>query len=294
MKFFRSFKILRRKKWVRFEAGRPVRYRAQNWPMAITVLICFLSVGLAASRSSSVNKPEGSKPSGRLGANGLSRIKDALGSKPTLPPVSSDGTPVTNSNNSKVSLAHKNILTTYFWVGEQSGPDNGFIPNAASTWDEQWQTHYGGVDDPVHRNNYQPAAFTPKENPFYFALPYSDIDSNGKRKPSATSCPNAAPHSTYSWCKNSWVAISHGGKIAYAQWEDAGPFSEDDIDYVFGTAEPKNKQGAKAGLDVSPAVKDYLGLSDVDRCDWGFVDASNVPEGPWKNVLTTTPGVSAN
>jgi hypothetical protein len=37
-----------------------------------------------------------------------------------------------------------------------------------------------------------------------------------------------------------------------------------------------------AGLDVSPAVRDYLGLKQqTDVTDWRFVDFSEVPRGPW-------------
>ena len=36
-----------------------------------------------------------------------------------------------------------------------------------------------------------------------------------------------------------------------------------------------------AGLDVSPAVRDYLGLQPTDVTDWRFVDFSEVPRGPW-------------
>ena len=36
-----------------------------------------------------------------------------------------------------------------------------------------------------------------------------------------------------------------------------------------------------AGLDVSPAVRDYLGLKANDVTDWRFVDFNEVPRGPW-------------
>ncbi|MEO8207202.1 MAG: hypothetical protein ABI615_13555, partial [Chthoniobacterales bacterium] len=36
-----------------------------------------------------------------------------------------------------------------------------------------------------------------------------------------------------------------------------------------------------AGLDVSPAVRDYLGIAGKDVCDWKFVEFSEVPNGPW-------------
>lgn len=192
------------------------------------------------------------------------------------------------------TISHENITTTVFWIGEKADQSNGFIANSSSAWDEQWQAHYGGYDDPNNRQSFSPAAFIPQENPFYFALPYDDLTTDGKRKPTAGNCPNSqAPElSVYSWCKNSWIKIAHGPHIAYAQWEDVGPFEDDDVAYVFGNALPKNNQGASAGLDVSPAVRDYLILRDVDKCSWSFVDAAAVPDGPWKQTVTVSKGYS--
>ncbi len=218
-------------------------------------------------------------------------------------PAASTG-PVTAASGGQANLPgtapaslnfnHTNIITTYFWVGEPADGDNGYIANKASAWDEQWQDHYGGVDSPTPRSGYFPGGFTARENPFYFALPYNDIAPNGSRKSTATNCPLANPGLNYSWCKNAWIAIRHGGKVAYAQWQDVGPFLENDFDYVLGSASPKNNQGSKAGIDVSPAVKDFLGLSDVDRTDWSFLGAVQVPSGPWKQVITKNPGGSVN
>lgn len=193
--------------------------------------------------------------------------------------------------NSKYSI-HNNITTTYFWAGEEAGKDNKNISNLPSAWDEQWVKHFGGVDDPDKRNGIFPAKFTPKENPFYFALPYNDFDSGGKRKKEVFSLIPWARSKDWgkldSMCKNQWIKITKSGKIAYAQWQDVGPFKEDDSAYVFGSSLPKSKTNKNAGLDVSPAVKDYLGLSDIDKTNWQFVDAKDVPAGPWKQVVTTS------
>jgi hypothetical protein len=35
--------------------------------------------------------------------------------------------------------------------------------------------HYGGEDSPTQRVNFLPTGFTPRQNPFYIALPYSDV-----------------------------------------------------------------------------------------------------------------------
>lgn len=195
-----------------------------------------------------------------------------------------------------IDFTHRGITTTVFWVGEAATNDNGQIGNSESAWDEHWFANFGGTDNPNNRNGILPAGFTPKENPFYFALPYSDIDDSGNRKSSATKCPlfQERKNSPHSWCKNSWIAIKNGEKIAYAQWEDAGPFGENDEAYVFGTTAPANKNGVGAGLDISPAVKDFLGLDDVSRCDWAFVSSKDVPSGPWKQIVTTTPGTTVN
>ena len=83
-------------------------------------------------------------------------------------------------------------------------------------------------------------------------------------------------------CKGRWVAIQHGRRVAYAQWEDCGPFRTDHYQYVFGDDRPRPNLNQGAGLDVSPAVRDYLGIAGKDVCDWKFVDARDVPPGPWR------------
>lgn len=187
---------------------------------------------------------------------------------------------------------HKNISTTYFWVGEEAGADNKNISNLPSAWDEDWAKHFGGVDTPDKRSGFFPAKFTPKENPFYFALPYNDFDNNGNRKKEISSLVPWAGSTVWkenqSVLKNQWIKIMKGSAVAYAQWQDVGPFKEDDASYVFGSALPKSKVNNHAGLDVSPAVRDMLGLSDIDTADWQFIPANQVPDGPWKKVVTTS------
>jgi hypothetical protein len=182
----------------------------------------------------------------------------------------------------------RNIVTTIFWIGEEPSRNNP-VPNRASSWDKDWTKNYGGFDDPnpAHRSNYIPVKFTPRQNPFYCALPYCDKATTGHR-PEA---PRVVPwfKDTYqgpavSTCKDRWVAISKGNRTVYAQWEDAGPFRTDHWEYVFGNERPKPNLNKGAGLDVSPAVRDYLGLSETDVTDWRFVEFSEVPRGPWSNL----------
>lgn len=183
----------------------------------------------------------------------------------------------------------KSTMTTIFWVGEPADSDNAYITNTESYWDEKWQEHYGGVDDPNCRTGYLPCSFTPKENPFYFALPYAEYDENGDLKTTAKEVPWYAKGSTL--LKNRWIEVRHGEYTCYAQWEDVGPNGEDDFSYVFGKTKPVNTFGEKAGLDSSPALWKCLHMSDNDITQWAFVDASDVPSGPWKDIVTTS-GIS--
>jgi hypothetical protein len=180
------------------------------------------------------------------------------------------------------------IVTTVFWIGEQPGGNN-LVPNRTSAWDKQWAKSYGGFDDPTpaHRSNYIPVKFTPRQNPFYCALPYNDKAHTGHRPEAPSVVPwfkEAYQGPAVSTCKDRWVAIRKGNRIAYAQWEDAGPFRTDHWQYVFGDERPKPNLNMGAGLDVSPAVRDYLGLKQTDVTDWRFMDFSEVPRGPWSTL----------
>jgi len=168
-------------------------------------------------------------------------------------------------------------MTTTFNVGEKAGKDNDNIPNKASFWDDDWQKHFGGVDT-LNRK------FTPQENPFYFALPYGEYDTEGNLKKNVANVPWYKKDKTI---KNRWIEVTYKGKTCYGQWEDVGPIEEDDFAYVFGSAKPKNKFDTKAGLDISPTMFHYLGMKDNDITTWRFVDFADVPDGPWKTTITT-------
>ena len=136
-----------------------------------------------------------------------------------------------------------NIVTTVFWVGEQAGGNNP-VPNYKSCWDFNWTANYGGTDNPEPRarRNYIPIAFVPRQNPFYFALPYNDV-THGQFKPEA---PLVIPWFKQSYtgpgqsvCRHRWIAIRKGNRLCYAQWEDCGPFRTDHFQYVFGNERPE-------------------------------------------------------
>jgi hypothetical protein len=151
-----------------------------------------------------------------------------------------------------------------------------------------WAQNYGGVDDPDSsaRRNYIPDAFIPRQNPFYCALAYNDV-SHGQFKPEA---PLVIPWFKQAYtgpgqsvCKDRWIAIRKGNRTCYAQWEDCGPFLTDHFQYVFQNERPKPNANRGAGLNVSPAVRDYLGLAPTDVTDWQFVEVRDVPPGPWRS-----------
>ena len=179
------------------------------------------------------------------------------------------------------------IVATVFWVGEQPTANNP-TPNHKSSWDTNWAINYGGFDDPdpaKRREDFTPVGFTPGLNPFYVALPYNDCLNYKTHKPEAA---KIIPWFKTSFIKSgktvlrgTWLAIRYGNRVCYAQWEDCGPFLTDDPDYVFGSARPKNTSNKGAGIDLSPAVRDYLGMSSGAKVDWRFVDVSEIPPGPW-------------
>jgi hypothetical protein len=180
------------------------------------------------------------------------------------------------------------IVTTVFWIGENPTANNP-VPNHSSSWDAAWSKSYGGYDDPrpSRRENYIPVNFTPRQNPFYCALPYNDKAREGHRPEAPKVVPwfkEGYRGPAVSVCKGRWVAIRKGNRTVYAQWEDAGPFRTDHWEYVFGNERPKPNLNGGAGLDVSPAVRDYLGLQDTDVTDWKFVEFSEVPTGPWARL----------
>ena len=178
----------------------------------------------------------------------------------------------------------ENIVTTVFWIGEGTTARNP-TPNRASSWDPNWLGNYGGVDHPDRRNGYLPVSFVPGQNPFYCALPYNDVTRGTTKSESSFVIPwfrQAFQQAGHSVCKDRWLAIRHGSRICYAQWEDCGPFRTDHWQYVFGKERPKPNLNQGAGLDVSPAVRDFLGMNATqDVCDWKFVEFNEVPTGPW-------------
>ncbi|MBI4058012.1 hypothetical protein HY405_01725 [Candidatus Microgenomates bacterium] len=182
---------------------------------------------------------------------------------------------------------HRDIVATVFWVGEKEGPENDYISNDQSAWDRHWMENFGGVDTPDERNGWFPKAFIPKENPFYIALPYTDFERR-ERKENAVRIPwyKKPVSDNVSLVKNRWIKIYYEDKVCYGQWEDAGPGEPDDLPYVFGNEKWANEFGVGAGIDLSPAVRNCLGVGSVSKVDWRFVDDEDVPPGPWKIVIT--------
>lgn len=230
------------------------------------------------------------------------KLRESVLSRPDLKPAAESGladpptwNPSAISLPNPISVAgqqagerfpwKRNIVTTTFWVGEKPTKNNP-VPNHVSSWDMQWAENYGGLDTPdrAKRADFLPVDFTPRQNPFYIALPYNDLTKTGYKPEASQVIPwfKEGPQAhKKSVCKGRWIAIRHKDRVAYAQWEDAGPFRTDHWQYVFGEERPKPNLNKGAGLDVSPAVRDYLGMNDTDVTDWKFVDFAEVPRGPW-------------
>lgn len=207
---------------------------------------------------------------------------------------------------------HTGIVATTFWVGEVFDPSAADGSQVYSTYDKDWQGSYGGCDgvltptcstEPrVAANGYQPSSMVPLENPFYLDLPYDDVNDPTAFAERAAVVPWAndpgyagqATNSDFSYLKNRWVRIVKDRQVCYGQVEDAGPGQYHDKAYVFGShdARPTNKKFNGAGMDVSPAINGCLAFDELDGQDdivsWQFVEASDVPDGPWKAIVTTS------
>lgn len=191
------------------------------------------------------------------------------------------------------------ITCTIFWVGEKPTERNP-TPNCKSSWDTEWAINFGGYDDPDPANRiashatgeFRPKGFVPKLNPFYIALPYNDVLNYRTHKPEASRVipwfARMRPQPGKTVCKGRWIQIYRNGRSCYGQWEDCGPWVTDDWEYVFGSAkQPKTRENGAAGIDLSPSIRDYLGLKSGDKVHWRFVEAGQVPYGPWKKYGQT-------
>jgi hypothetical protein len=213
------------------------------------------------------------------------RLRESVLSRPDLAPLA--GSPLSDP---PMPVQEKypwklGIVTTTFWIGEAPTKNNP-VPNHASSWDMNWARNYGGTDDPDRkkRRDFVPVNFEPRQNPFYIALPYNDIQRTGHKPEASRVVPwfkEEFRGNGKTVLKGRWVAIRYKGKVCYAQWEDCGPFRTDHWQYVFGNERPKPNLNKGAGLDVSPAVRDFLGMTDTDVTDWKFVEFEEVPTGPW-------------
>jgi len=217
------------------------------------------------------------EPDVRIPSQPASRIPSAMGAAA----YSSGSATVSNRYPWK-----NKIVTTVFWVGESASTNNP-VHNRSSSWDLKWKESFGGFDnpDPTKRRGYLPSGFTPRLNPFYCALPYNDVRV-GSHKPEAKQVipwfRDAFVRDGQSVCRDRWIAIrNNSGRVCYAQWSDCGPFRTDHWEYVFGRDRPAHNLNGGAGLDVSPAVRDYLQMNSIDVLDWKFVEANEIPRGPW-------------
>jgi hypothetical protein len=184
------------------------------------------------------------------------------------------------------------IISTCFWIGETPTQNNP-TPNDVSSWDRNWKANFGGFDDPnaeqrvisFATNEFRPKKFIPKLNPFYVALPYNDKMRNGHRPEASRVIPwfhRVNRDESDSALKGRWVQVYSNNRSCYAQWEDVGPFVVDDWQYVFGDKRPVNTSNKGAGIDLSPAVRDYLGIPNSHVVHWRFLEDNQVPFGPWK------------
>jgi len=204
-----------------------------------------------------------------------------------LPPDTAHPTKANSTNDSVTRTApppapknqyvwHTGILADLFYLGGDSAGNVWGLPLAS------------GSDNPDDRNGYASGTHASYFNPFYVALPFNDLTNPDKAKqylPAGWQRPplDGKPVSA---CQGRWVGIKAEdgtGHMCYAQWEDVGPLRADHAEYVFGSERPDT--GNRAGISISPAVMEYLGLKDTAPekrvIRWHFVDDRDVPPGIW-------------
>lgn len=234
-------------------------------------------------------------------------------------PTPSESTPAAPPPDSGAGIPaspypwHHDIPSTTFWVGEifDSGAADG--SQEISTYDSDWLGSYGGCDGVIAEggcrtearsaaDDWFPTSMTPRENPFYLDLPYDDVnDETGFAvRDAVIPWADQEPYRShrgdrgFSYLKNRWVQLVRGDRVCYGQIQDAGPGEYHDAAYVFGAddARPVNTRYGGAGMDVSPALTGCLGFPELDGIasgiSWRFIEASEVPEGPWTRIVTTS------
>lgn len=223
----------------------------------------------------------------------------ATGTNSTVAPSQKQS--VQQSTPGRILYPWKQFVTSkLFWIGESSGRRSS--NTGKSSWDEKWLANFGGYDDPDPAKRianhaageFRPKGFIPKLNPFYIALPYNDLDKSHQRKPEAQKVipwfTRIKPEPGQTVCKGRWIQVYRGGRSCYGQWEDCGPWETDDWQFVFGYMPPKNTRNGAAGISISPAIRDYLGLKSGDQLHWRFVEAEQIPHGPWSKYGPQKPG----
>jgi hypothetical protein len=234
---------------------------------------------------------------------------------PSAPVVTTPPSTTTPPAASKYPL-HTGIASTTFWVGEIFDANAADGSQMLSTYDGNWFQNYGGCDGiastgvcktekRVASNGFFPTSMTPKQNPFYLDLPYDDVNDSTGFKNRGTVIPWAndpgyvgkAKDRSVSFMKNRWVKLMKDGQTCYGQIADAGPGQYHDSAYVFGSndARPANKRYGAAGMDVSPALNGCLGFKELDgasdKVSWQFVEAADVPAGPWTKITSSSMAV---
>lgn len=264
------------------------------FPRFVRCFLIVLSLGLATARTGA--QSPGATPSTPPKPGAAPRVVVPAGNRPAAPVRPAAAAAPVPRGQYPWRL---HITTTLFWIGELP-TENNPVPNTKSSWDANWMANFGGYDDPNPANRiadfvtgeFRPKAFVPKLNPFYVALPYNDVSSSNQHKSEAARVipwfARLRPDPGKTVCKGRWVQIYNGRSSCYAQWEDCGPWVTDDWEYVFGNGNkpPKTKQNGGAGIDLSPAIRDYLSLASGKKVHWRFVEAGEVPYGPWKKYGT--------
>ena len=181
------------------------------------------------------------------------------------------------------------IVTTVFWIGEHADREQsrsesqeflGLATGRAITAVTTAPIPHGGTTTSRSISSRGRIRFT-------VALPYNDV-THGQFKPEARdwSFRGFDRHSCSRGIRFAKIAGSRSAEAIGSATRNGKIVgrSAPTISNTFSRTNARRPNlNHGAGLDVSPAVRDYLGLRTDVLTDWQFVEVRDVPPGPWRN-----------
>jgi len=194
-----------------------------------------------------------------------------------------------------IQVSHGKRYRDHGVLGWRRGRANYPVSNYRSSWERIGQAITADLTTRSStRRNYNSGGIYPLQIPSIVRC-RTTMSRTASLKPEAPLVIHGSNRPTRDWssvCKDRWVAIRKENRTCYAQWEDCGPFRTDHFQYVFQMNGQANLNEG-AGLDVSPAVRDYLRLQPTDTnrlaiCRGAGCAFGSLEELPGENTISSS------